>query len=139
MIHNSKDKGASLKEMKAKAAKVKDAIWLQLCEKMATERFGADKMVAWRKEFGAIWFMHIEGENETVEKLMVMRPVDRHILSFASTKLEDDGLYTYLEQCMRDCKLDGDEEILDDDDYFIPCAHKFNKIMEGKKASFLKG
>jgi len=47
-------------------------------------------------------------------------------------------LYVFLEACMRECWVEGDICIMDDDEYFIPAAMKFNKILEGKKASFLK-
>jgi len=47
-------------------------------------------------------------------------------------------LYAFLEAAMRECFIEGDKEILDDDEYFIPAANAFNKILEGKKASLLK-
>jgi len=67
-----------------------------------------------------------------------MKPVDRAILSYAVSKMEDGGLYDYLGACMNECFLDGDRDILDDDNYFIPAANSFNKMLEGKKVNLLK-
>lgn len=95
------------------------------------------KLDEYKKKYKAVWFLVIDTDGE-IEKMAVMKPINRHILSLASTKLEDDGLYSFLESCMRECWLEGDTELLDDDEYFIPAAMKFNKMLEGKKAAFVK-
>jgi hypothetical protein len=73
-----------------------------------------------------------------IEALALMKPITRHILSYASTKITDEGLYAFLEAAMNECFVEGDRCIIDDDEYFIPAANSFNKILEGKKASLLK-
>jgi hypothetical protein len=138
MIKNDQTARKSLKEIKAQEADAKDAVLKDRCEQLSIERFGAEKLAAWRKENGGIWFLPITDAADNIEKIGVLKPINRHILSYASTKLQDDGLYSFLEQCMRDCWLDGDTELLDDDEYFIPASMQFNKILEGKKATFLK-
>lgn len=127
----------SLKDIREKRKQEEEQKLRDLCEKSAIDKFGESKLAAWRKEFGSLWFLPILKEDE-VEKLAVMKPITRTALSYAASKLEDDGLYGFLESCMRECWIDGDNEILDDDEYFIPASMKFNKILEGKTAAFLK-
>ena len=108
------------------------------CEELAFERFTKDTVLGWSNKYKGLWYLPIIADDGSIEKLGIMKPIDRHILSFASTKIEDEGLYVFLEACMRECWVEGDICIMDDDEYFIPAAMKFNKILEGKKASFLK-
>ena len=140
MIKNNSNHGASLKEIRKKEQQDKDLVIIAICETIAIERYGEDKLKAWRKEFGSVWFLPVLNEEEEgkVDKLAVLRPINRHILSHASTKIEDEGLYVFLEACMRECWIEGDNELLEDDEYFIPAAMKFNKVIEGKKVVFLK-
>lgn len=136
----------TVKEMKARAQAAKDAEIKQKCEAIAIERLGSlDALVKLSNQHKGLWFLPIVTEDGEIEKLALMRPIDRTILSYASTKLGDDGgLYDFLEAGMRECiitddnKLISDMEIIEDDDYFIPAANSFNKILEGKKASLLK-
>ena len=95
-------------------------------------------MVAWSNQNKGLWYLPIVDYNGNIEKCLILRPITRHILSYASTKIEDEGLYTFLEAAMRECMIEGDSEILDDDEYFIPAAMQFNDIMKGKKAMLLK-
>lgn len=127
----------SLKAIREARKQEEDQRLRELCEKTAIARFGEDKLAEWRKQFGSLWFLPIL-KDEEVEKFAVMKPITRTALSYAASKLEDDGLYGFLESCMRECWIDGDAEILDDDEYFIPASMKFNKILEGKTAAFLK-
>ena len=139
MIRTDKTKGATLKQMRERERKVKEENLRLLCHKLANERYGEDKMKKWSNEHRGLWFLPVlDPDEEKIEALIIMKPIDRHILSYASTKITDDGLYAFLEQCMRECYVEGDTCILDDDDYFIPAAMKFNKILEGKKAALLK-
>lgn len=131
----------SVKEIRKAEKAEKEAVLREQCNRLATERFGEDQIVKWSNQFKGIWFLPVQssdGDESVIEKLAIMKPIDRHILSYASTKIEGEGLYAFLESCMRECFIDGDVEILEDDDYFIPAATSFNKIIEGKKANLLK-
>lgn len=118
----------------------KEAAIKEQCERLAIERYGEERIIKQlSNNSGGIWYLPMFDEDETtIEKLAILKPIDRHILSYASTKIEGEGLYAFLESCMRECFLEGDREILDDDNYFIPAANVFNKILEGKKAYLLK-
>lgn len=121
------------REKQAEAEKLKQA-----CNKLAYERYGEKEVVALSNKYKGLWYLPILDEDGTIEKMAIMKPIDRHILSFASTKVQDEGLYIFLEACMRECFVLGDKEIIEDDDYFLPAANKFNGMIEGKKAALLK-
>ena len=139
MIKTDNTKGESLKEIKIRQRKEKEAELLAKCEAFAADKYGKDKLDEYRKKYDCIWFMSVMDEEDNIDALAIMRPVNRHILSFASTKITDDGMYGFLEQCMRECWLEGDMRILDEEEYFVPASQEFNKIIESKKVVFLKG
>jgi hypothetical protein len=139
MIKTDKHAGASLKDIRAKEKAAQEETLRAKCAAIANERFGEDQLKKWSNEHKGLWFLPVMDETgEKIEMLGIMQPINRHILSYASTKITDEGLYAFLESCMRECWVDGDSAILDDDDYFIPAAMKFNSILEGKKAALLK-
>lgn len=109
------------------------------CSALANERFGEETMKKWSNEHKGLWFLPVcNNDTGEIEKLAIMKPITRTTLNYASTKITDEGLYSFLEACMRECWVDGDKDILEDDEYFIPAAGTFNKIIEGKTASLLK-
>jgi CRISPR/Cas system CSM-associated protein Csm2 small subunit len=137
MIQTDSNK-ETLKQIKERERKEQEQQLRQKCEAFAFAKYGEDQVKQWSNKYKGLWYLPALDENGEIEKLVIMKPIDRHILSHASTKIEDEGLYLFLEACMRECLVDGDNEILDDDEYFIPAAMKFNKIMESKKVAFLK-
>lgn len=138
MVRTDIAKGASLREIREREKKEKDASLREKCAQLANERYGEDVVKKWSNTNKGLFFLPLLDEEENIDKLAVLKPIDRHILSFASTKISDEGLYLFLEACMRECWIDGDREILDDDEYFIPAANSLNKLIEGKKAVLLK-
>lgn len=139
MIQTDKTKGATLKDIRERERKANEAELREKCQALAYERYTEDQVKRWSNENKGLWYLPVMDESgDNIEALAIMKPINRHILSYASTKITDDGLYAFLEQCMRECLVAGDECILEDDDYFIPAAMKFNAILEGKKAALLK-
>lgn len=133
----------SLKEIRDREQKEKDDLMRAKCEAIAIGRLGSkEALVALSNKFKGLWFLPAIDENDEVEKLLILKPIDRHILSYASTKIADSGLYIFLEAAMSECIIKenncSDMEMLTDDDYFIPAAGSFNKILEGKKTFMLK-
>lgn len=137
MIQSDKSKTESLREIRDRKKKEEEVLLLEKCEAIARERYGV-KLDEWRKKFGHIWFLPVQDNTGEIEKLAVMKPIDRTILSYCADKMTEDGLYGYLEACMREVWLDGDNEIVDEEEYFIPCSDVFQRITQGKKAAFLK-
>ncbi|MEP7317123.1 MAG: hypothetical protein ABI921_00220 [Panacibacter sp.] len=129
----------SLKELRKKEQEQKELKQREICEAYAAERFGIEKLNKLTAENKGLWFLVVWNEfGDQVEVLALMKPVTRQVLSYASTKMTDEGLYGYLETAMRDCFIDGDMSIIEDDNYFLPASNSFQKIMEGKKTSLLK-
>lgn len=132
---------SSLKEFRKKEKEVADAKLRATCEALAIERYGEEAIKKLSNTHKGLWYLSVEGEEEgSISALAIMKPIDRHILSYASTKIEGEGLYAFLEACMRAVMIDGfyDESILEDEETFISCAGTFNKILEAKKATLLK-
>ncbi len=150
MIQTNNSGRESLKAMKDREKAEKEIEIRKLCEALSIEKFTEETIKQWSNKHKGLWYLPVIKEDGTIEALAIMKPIDRHILSYASTKIEDEGLYTFLEQCMREVFVaavepngtaveKADESvIITDDEYFIPAAMKFNKIMENKKVAFLK-
>ena len=134
----TEQKPLTVKEMRQKEAQEKSEALRKACEALAVERYTKDQVVLWSNTHGGLFYLPLLDENEQIEKLAILKPINRHTLSYASTKMEDEGLYAFLEVVMRECWLGGDQEIIDDDVYFLPAAGKLNKMIEGKKAAFVK-
>lgn len=131
----------SLKEIRDRDRKEKEAEIKTMCEAIAVERLGGhEALIKLSNKHQGIWYLPIMDDEGGIEKMAILKPIDRHILSFASTKMEDEGLYIFLEAAMRQCFHEefSDMEILDDDKYFLPASGQFNKLIEGKKAFMLK-
>jgi hypothetical protein len=138
MIQTDNNKG-TIKEIRERERKEQETRLREQCQQLANERFTEEQVVKWSNQYKGLWYLPVMDESdENIEVMALMKPINRHILSYASTKISDEGLYAFLEQCMRECFIAGDTSILDDDDYFIPAAMKFNAILEGKKAALLK-
>jgi hypothetical protein len=140
MIRNDQNGGKSLKEIRAAERKRKDAELREKCEALAFERYGESTVKEWSNKHKGLFYLPImdDDDENVIEKMAVLKPIDRHILSYASTKIEDEGLYIFLEAVMRELWVEGDKELLDDDNYFISAAQTLNKIVQGKKAALVK-
>jgi len=138
MIRNDVTKGGSLKEIRKREKERLEKDLREKCNALANTRYGEEEVKKLSNANKGIFFLPVMGDDGEIDKMALMRPIDRNILSYASTKITDEGLYAFLEAAMRECWIDGDDEILEDDEYFIPAADSFNKIMQGKKASLLK-
>lgn len=139
MIRTEEKKGQSIKQIRKAETEKKEMELRAKCEAIAIEKFTEKQMKQWSNDNKGLWFLPcLDEAGENIEKLAIMKPITRSILSYASTKIQDEGLYEFLEAAMEQCFVAGDREIMDDDNYFIPAANQFNKILEGKKAALLK-
>ncbi len=129
----------SLKSMRLKDKEKTEKAEQEICEAYAQEKYTNEQLEKLSKENKGLWYLIVWNEAGTaVEAMALMRPITRVILGYATTKMTDSGLYGFLEAAMRECWVDGDERILDDDEFFLPASNSFNKIVEGKKSSLLK-
>ncbi len=138
MIITDNKKGHGIKEMRAREKKEKEKDLHDKCEKWAEERLGKQELAALSNRHKGLWYLPIQDDDGNIEKCLILQPINRHILSYASTKISEEGLYIFLEAVMRECAVDGDMEIIEDDDYFIPAAMVLDDMLKGKKASLLK-
>ncbi len=139
MIQTDNNTGSSIKEIRERERKDNETRLREQCQALAYERYGEEQVIKWSNQYKGLWYLPVLDETgENIEAIALMKPITRHILSYASTKITDEGLYAFLEQCMRECFITGDQFIIEDDEFFIPAAMKFNAMLEGKKAALLK-
>lgn len=150
MIQTNENGRQTLKALKKQHAADEEIKIRKACEELAYAKFTEDQVKQWSLKYKGLWYLPVLKEDNSIEALLILKPIDRHILSFATTKIEDDGLYVFLEQCMREtfvaginpdestCATADDSIIITDDEYFIPASQKFHKIMDNKKVAFLK-
>ena len=138
MIKTDKTNGQSIKAIRERARQSEEKELREKCEAWAVEKFGEQQIKQWSNQNKGLWYLPIVDDDGNIEACLILKPINRHILSYASTKIDDEGLYVFLEACMRECFVEGDMVVIEEDDYFIPAAMKFNKILEGKKAALLK-
>lgn len=133
----------SLKQIKAREKKEQDDKIREMCELLAIQRLGEggeNRIKELSNQYKGLWYLPALNEDGTVEKMLVFKPIDRHALSYASTKITDEGLYAFLEAAMNECLVKelSDVDMMVEDDYFIPAANTFNKIIEGRKTTLVK-
>ena len=131
----------SMKALREKDRLEKEAALKQLCEARAIELLGSENELKLLSNANkGLWYLPIcdSTDENTIEVMAIMKPIDMAILSYASTKVEDEGIMEYFRACLVACFLKGDEAILNDDNYTIPACFKIQKIIEGKKAYLLK-
>jgi hypothetical protein len=130
----------SLKERLKRERLEKEAEVKKQCESFAKEKHTEAQLKKWSNQHKGLWFLPIfDQDDETkIIALGIFKPITREALSYATTKMEEGGLYEFLEAAMRECWVAGEEAILDDDKYFLPASSKFNKMIEGHNAMLLK-
>lgn len=108
------------------------------CEAWAHKRFGKEQIVKWSNEHKGLWYVPIihDGEDE-IDKCAIFRRPNRTEMDYAGTKLAD-GFNLYITTLMRQCFIDGDMELIDDDEYYFAASAAFNQIVQVKKAFLLK-
>ena len=140
MIKTETKKGAGIKEIRKREIEKAEKELVEICEALAIDRYTKEQLAKWSNEYKGLWYLPVLKDDDSgeIDALAIMQPITRAILSYASTKIADEGLYEFLEAAMRECFVEGDMKIIDDDEYFIPAANQFNKSLEGKKAALLK-
>lgn len=131
----------SMKALREKERNEKEAALKLKCEARAIELLGSkEALVKLSNENKGIWYLPLcdDATPDEIEVMAIMKPIDMAILSYASTKVEDEGIMEYFRACLVSCFIGGDDIIKEDDNYTIPACFKIQKIIEGKKAYLLK-
>lgn len=104
--------------------------------KQLTERFG-EQFKQWEKEYAPRKLNYIEVE----DKCALLKPLDPETLSNYSMMLvlpEAGGLVGATRYILEELWLDGDDEIRDNDDYFMSAMVQVQHVMEQKKSRFIR-
>ena len=138
MIKTENKKGFSIKEIRKREHEENEKQLRAKCEEIAEKKFTKAKLAEWSNANKGLWYLPILDDEDNIKLLAILKPITRSILSYASTKIEDEDLYEFLEAVMKECWIDGDKAIIDEDEFFIPAAQKLNKILEGYKSALVK-
>lgn len=104
--------------------------------KLLTERFG-DRFKQWEKEYAPRKLNYIEVD----DKCALLKPLDPETLSNYSMMLvlpEAGGLVGATRYILEELWLDGDDDIRDNDDYFMSAMVQVQHVMEQKKSRFIR-
>lgn len=90
-----------------------------------------EQIEAWKKKHGSIFKV------EVGDKVGYLRKPDRKALSAAAV-IGHGNSVKYNEVLINNCWLGGDEEIREDDDYFLGVSNQLASIIEIKEAKIKK-
>lgn len=85
----------------------------------------------WKKKHGDVFEIIVE------DKKCYLHKPSRKTLAFALTKVNTDPL-SFAEIIISNCWLAGDDEIKENDDYFMAASTQLDKLMEVKTAQIKK-
>jgi hypothetical protein len=104
--------------------------------KLLVDRFGETQVSDWEKAYHPRKLNVIEVE----DKIAVLRPIGAKEISGYSMALVDPtkGLDVATEYLLEELWLDGDNEIRDDEEYFISSMLQLQNVVETKKSRFTK-
>lgn len=98
------------------------------------DRFGAEQLEDWKKQYGGRALIYIK----VGDFLAVLRPPTAEDLGEYMTSIGTNGLSKAVAFVVEQLWLDGDYELIDDEDNFIAVFLQVNNILEGKKAEFFR-
>ncbi|MEG0701826.1 MAG: hypothetical protein RR442_09925, partial [Muribaculaceae bacterium] len=103
---------------------------------VAVERFGEEKIAKWKSEYGKRLLSVIT----VADKVAVLRPITATELSQYSmlTASPNGGLDTASRYLLEELWIDGDNEIRDDEEYFMSAMLQLQNTIELKKSSFTR-
>lgn len=98
------------------------------------QRFGEGKVKAWQKEYAPRKLNVIEVE----DKLAVLRPIRAEEVSQYTMIYLSDGMDKASSFLLNELWLDGDKEMIDNEDYFISAMQEVDRVVSLKKSAFYK-
>lgn len=105
-------------------------------ELLLIERFGVEQVEKWRKEYAPRKLNVIEVE----DKCAILRPIGADEIAGYSLALVDPekGMVVATRYLLEELWLGGDEEIRNDEEYFIAAMMQIQNVVETKKSRFTK-
>lgn len=103
--------------------------------KSLVERFG-DDFVKWEKEYAPRNLNYIEVE----DKIAILRPIGAQEIATYSMALvnPEEGMVTATRFLLEELWLDGDNEIRDNEEYFIGAMLQVQNVVQTKNSRFIK-
>jgi len=98
------------------------------------ERFTEEKLKQWKSEFGGRELIYLKVE----DKLAVLRPPTAEDLGDYLTAIGTNGMAKAVVLVVEQLWIDGDFELIENEDMFIAVFLQINNILEGKKGEFFR-
>ena len=117
----------AVKEAKAAKTEVKDRTPF-------IKRFTEDQLIKWKAEYGNRELIYLKVD----DKLAVLRPPLADDLGDYLTAIGTNGMSKAVAMIVESLWLDGDYELIEDEDMFIAVFLQINNILEGKKGEFFR-
>lgn len=127
-------KKSEIRELKTADADVNNAVIAYRSK--VIERFGAANIAKWKAEHNAQSLSVIAVE----DKMAILRPITPAEFSHYSLMVADPqgGMDVASRYLLEELWIDGDDEIRNDDDYFIAAMLQLQNAIELKKSGFMK-
>lgn len=94
------------------------------------------KIEQWKAKYKNVYCYEIEDENGNLVKVYFRQP-DRKVLSAATITAKGDPM-KYNEIILKNCILEGDEELLKDDSIFYGLSQKVDELINAKAGELKK-
>lgn len=91
----------------------------------------AEQIDAWKKQYGTIYSVVVEGH------VCYLKKPDRKVMAYASTALKDSP-FQYVEEIFTNCRIGGSDIFDTDDDYFLAAIQTVNDLVQLKTAEIVK-
>lgn len=98
------------------------------------KKFGKEKLDGWRQEYGNRDLIYLKVENS----LAVLRPPLADDLGDYLTAMGLNGMSKAVAMIVEQLWIDGDYQLIEDEDEFIAVFLQMNHILESKKADFFR-
>ena len=108
----------------------------KIANDLLNQRFGADKVAVWKKDYAPRKLNVIEVEG----KLCLLRPIGATEVSQFSMMVANPevGLEKACEYLLAELWIDGDMELQNDEEYFVSAMMQIQNTIELKKSNFYR-
>ena len=94
-----------------------------------------EQLAAWKKKYGE---RHVFERVVEAKKCLLQKPTRQDISYATAGSNQGRDSAKFVELLAKQCWIDGDREIIDDDDYFLSIAPVMEAMVETKKAEIKK-
>lgn len=98
------------------------------------KRFSQNQIDEWKTQFGGRKLIYLKVE----DSLAILRPVTSEDLGEYMTSIGTNGISKAIAFIVNELWLDGDLDLIQDEDKFIGVFMQVNNLLEGKKADFFR-